>query len=417
MVDRSAFDPWDPVIQQCPHAFYAAMRREEPVFALPGRGLTFVTRYDLVIEALRDTEVFSSRFGVELLPPDHAGDALTGIEVVGYPQVPTMLTEDPPAHTRYRGLVSKAFTPRHVRRLEPDVVSISHSLIDDFMAGAGTTTIEFVRQFAVGLPVRVIARALNVPEDRLDDFKRWSDDSVAAIGADITRERRQAAQRGIVEFQHYFAALLEERRTAPQDDILTGLVQARLSPDEGGGQPLSTAEMLSILQQLLVAGNETTTKLLTEAMRLLGDHPDEWSRLQAEPERAGAVVEESLRVASPVQSMYRKVTGDTKLGGVAIPAWTLAVLVYGSANRDEAVFPEPDRFDPDRPNAREHLAFGRGIHFCLGASLARLEAVRALQVLAERIDSFRLLDTNTFEYDASFLLRGLKRLDLGVTAR
>ena len=175
--------------------------------------------------------------------------------------------------------------------------------------------------------------------------------------------------------------------------------------------------MLSILQQLLVAGNETTTKMLTEMVRLLAEHPDQWRRVQDDPSRVDKVVEETLRLSTPTQGMFRIATRDVTLGGVDIPAGGRIVVVYSSANRDEALFADPDEFDPDRANLKEHLAFGKGVHFCLGAALSRLEGRVALQELARRLDTITLSETNEFAYFPSFMLRGLTRLDVDFTAR
>jgi cytochrome P450 len=211
------------------------------------------------------------------------------------------------------------------------------------------------------------------------------------------------------------------RRAEPQDDLLTNLLNARIDDADGDAdlevsdrRPLDMAEMLSIVQQLLVAGNETTTKLLTEMMRLLGEHPDQWRLLKDDPSRVERIVEETLRLSTPTQGMFRVVTADTELGGVPLPKGARIVVVFSSANRDERLYPEPDAFDPDREHLRDHLAFGKGIHFCIGANLSRLEGRVALEELLKRIDSFALASSNSFEYFPSFILRGLTRLDLDV---
>ena len=409
-IDLDGFDPFDHAIQQCPHPHYAAMREERPVFRVPGTDLHLVTRHDLVVPILRDVETYSNRFGgTSERAVDELAQRLAEVQAGGWPLVSTMLTEDPPAHTRYRGLVNAAFSPRRIAALEPVVRAIAEELVDRFPSEG---TVRFVTDFAVPLPVRVIAHILDVPDDRLDDFKRWSDDSTIGIGARISDDERVRAQRGVVEFQHYFAGQLEQRRAEPRDDVLSVLAHAG-SDGEGGG-PLDMAEMLSIVQQLLVAGNETTTKMLTEAVRLLIEHPEEWQRLREDPARAAAVTEEVLRLSTPTQGMFRVVTRDVELAGVQIPAGARVVIMYAAANRDPAVFADPDAFDPDRANRREHLAFGKGIHFCVGAPLARLEATVALAVLAQRISTWAFAEGNTFEYDPSFLLRGLRRLDVDV---
>jgi cytochrome P450 len=414
-IDLKHFNPFDPAVQQCPFPHYAAMREAQPVFAVPGTDLYLVTRHELVTPILRDTETFSSAFGNTGVPPSGpVVDRLREIIATGYPQVATMLTVDPPWHTRYRGTVAPYFTPRRIADLRPIIESICERLIDSWLTEG---QIEFVSRFAVPLPIEAIAAVLNVPTERMADFKRWSDDSIATIGAVVSDERRIESTRGIVEFQHYFAEQLERRRGAPEGDLLSDLVEATVDDGEGGRRALDMAEMLSLVQQLLVAGNETTTKSLTEAMVLLARHPDQWQALQADPERVNPVVEEVLRLSTPTQGMFRLVTKDVELGGVAVPKGSRLVVIYAAANRDPAVFPDPDAFDPDRDNHKEHLAFGKGIHFCLGAPLSRLELQVALRALARRLGELHLPESNTFEYHPSFVLRGLKRLDLAFTLR
>ena len=282
-------------------------------------------------------------------------------------------------------------------------------------ATAGGGSIDVVEAFAVPLPVAVIARALNVPDDRLADFKRWSDASIAGIGTNISIEERIDAEREVIEFQKYFAEQLERRRTEPKDDLLTNLLNARIDRDGDdvadeavSTEPLTIAEMLSIIQQLLVAGNETTTKMLTEMLRLMA----EWEALRADPSRAPAFVEETLRLSTPTQGMFRVVKKDTRLAGVDLPAGAHVVVMFSSANRDRSIFENSDSFCPMRDGVSNHLAFGRGIHFCLGAALARLEGRVAAEELSQRLRSVTLSASNDFEYHPSFLLRGLKRLEI-----
>ncbi len=413
----ATFNPFDPEALQCPFPHYAQMRDERPVLFIEGVGMYLVTRHDLVLQVLRDPATYSSLFGGASMPlPPEARARMAEVMADGYPRVPTMLTADMPEHTRYRRLVSKAFTPKVIAELEPVIRAIATRLIDSWI---GEDRIEFVSQFAVPLPVEVIAHALNVPETRLADFKRWSDDSIAGIGTNISLDERLEAERGVNEFQHYFAGELDRRRVEPRDDLLTALLQARVDdddPDVDDKRPLDVPEILSIVQQLLVAGNETTTKLLTETMRLLAENPDEWTALKGDPARAPLLVEEALRLSTPTQGMFRISTRDHELDGVPIPEGARLVIVFASANRDETVYADPDRFDPDREHLRDHLAFGKGIHFCLGAALSRLEGRVALEELSRRLEGFSLPDTNEFRYFPSFLLRGLTSLDVDVVA-
>ena len=416
-VDISTFNPFDPSTQQCPFPHYAQMREEAPVHPVPGLGVHLVTKHDLVMQVLRDPQTYSSMFGGAGMPLSSADrEKFAEVMAAGYPRVPTMLTADQPDHTRYRRLVARAFHPKVIAEMEPVIRQITVELIESWIDKG---RIEFVKEFGVPLPVRVIAKALNVPDDRLADFKRWSDDSIAGIGTNITLEQRLQAEYGVNEFQHYFAEQIELRRTHPQDDILTNLLNASIDDDDPevtDKRQLDMPEMLSIIQQLLVAGNETTTKSLTEMVRLLAENPEEWAALKADPSRAEKVFEETLRLSTPTQGMWRILTKDAELGGVQLTKGQRIIIVFASANRDEALYDNPDEFDPMRDHLRDNLAFGKGIHFCLGANLSRLEGKVAAEELSKRIDTITLSESNKYQYFPSFMLRGLTDLDIEFTA-
>jgi cytochrome P450 len=412
--DLAQFNPFDADTLQCPYPHYATMREEAPVLFLEQLGLYLVTRHDLVLSILRDPATFSSKFGRPTMPMS-AEDTAKYNEVVaeGYVRASTMLTTDPPEQTRFRGLVAKAFNPKTISAMEPFIRGIVTELIDSW---GDRTELEFVADFGVPLPVRVIGTMLNQPPERFVDIKRWSDASIAGIGTNISIERRLSAERETNEFQRYFESEIERRRIEPQDDLLTNLLNATLDEPGVDPRPLDMPEMLSIISQLMVAGNETTTKLLTEMMRLLGEHPEQWTQVQNDSTRIERIVEESLRLSSPTQGIFRIATEDVELAGVTVPKGARLVLVYGAANRDEIVYPDSETFDPDRPRLKEHLAFGKGIHFCLGAALSRLEARVALEELTRRISSYQLSDSNDYSYYPSFMLRGLQRLDIELSA-
>lgn len=416
-VDISTFNPFDPSTQQCPFPHYAQMREKAPVHPVPGLGVHLVTKHDLVMQVLRDPQTYSSLFGGAGMPLSSADrEKFAEVMAAGYPRVPTMLTADQPDHTRYRRLVARAFHPKVIAEMEPIIRQITVELIESWVDKG---RIEFVKEFGVPLPVRVIAKALNVPDDRLADFKRWSDDSIAGIGTNITLEQRLQAEYGVNEFQHYFAEQIELRRTNPQDDILTNLLNASIDDDDPeviDKRQLDMPEMLSIIQQLLVAGNETTTKSLTEMIRLLAENPEEWAALKADPSRAEKVFEETLRLSTPTQGMWRILTKDAELGGVQLTKGQRIIIVFASANRDEALYDNPDEFQPMRDHLRENLAFGKGIHFCLGANLSRLEGKVAAEELSKRIDTITLSESNKYQYFPSFMLRGLTDLDIEFTA-
>lgn len=421
------FDPRTDAVMQCPYPFFDRLRDEDPVHRMdgslvgrPGEQVYAVTRHDLVSQVLMDWRTYSSRFGSPASsPPDHLLAQLREIAAGGWKRPPTMLTADPPVHTRYRKLVAKAFTPGRVASLAPTIQRICNDLVAGFAVDG---PVDFLTDYCVPIPTRTIAAALGVPEGRFADFKRWADASVAAIGRQLNDDGWLTAGRGVVELQQYFAGEFVARNIKPCDDLLTDLLRARLYPDDGledgvSGEPLSMAELLSIVQQLQVAGSETTASLIADAVVLLADHPDEWDRVAGESARATAVVEECLRLASPNQGMFRVVNDDTELGGVAIPQGSTMWVLFGAANRDAAAYPRPADFDPGRDHAAQHLAFGRGPHYCIGAPLARLEATIALQTLARAFSRVEPVDRESLRYAPSAILRGLEHLEVRVTLR
>ncbi|MET0738757.1 MAG: cytochrome P450 [Acidimicrobiales bacterium] len=410
-----SFDPTDPQTRQCPHPHYERMRAEDPVHWVESSQEYLVTRHDLVLEVLRDPATFSSRRTRALMPLTKEELArVKAAQDEGHPRLPMLIAADAPDHTRHRRLVSKAFSPRTVAAREDSVRAIATRLIDSWIDRG---RIEFVEDFAVPLPVEVIADALNVPHDLMGDFKRWSDDAIVGFGDGATVDQLVAAERGVNELQRHLEAELEERRVRPQDDLLTSLLEARIDDDDPevtDTRPLETAEVLGVVQQLIVGGNETTTKALTELMRHLADHPEHWAAVQQDPSTIPTIIEESLRLSSPVQGFPRTATRDVELGGVAIAKGQRLVVTYASANRDETLFAEPEAFAPDRDGLTDHVAFGKGPHFCLGAGLARLELRVALEELSRRLASYTLTPDNDFRYNESFLLRGLLELHLDI---
>jgi cytochrome P450 len=405
-----AFHPFDTNVQQCPFPYYRTMRASCPAFHLAGTDLYFVTRRDLVVRIVRDTATFSSRFGQTAeSPPPELAQRIADIREHAWAPVPTITNEDPPLHDRYREIVAPFYTPGRVATYEPIIRTICEQLVDEWPTDG---SIEFVQQFAGPLPLLVTVELLDLDPNRLDDYRRWSAHASAAVGSRLTAELWEETQRSIVEMQQYFAAEIHDRKRHNIDDLFTRVGTAQLPDDEDNMQPIELGAALSMLQQIFVGGIETTTKLLTEALLLLTHHPDVYERLRADPACTPAVVDEVLRLATPAQGLYRLVTRDVDLDGVHIPAGSRVVVVYAEANRDPDHFADPDTFNPDRDNAGTHLSFGRGIHFCLGAALARLEARVALEVLAARIERWSFADGNAFEYEPSFILRGLKALNL-----
>ena len=392
------FNPIAPDQVECPFDLYRRARDEMPVFYSERFDLWVVTRYEDIARILKDPALFSS---AQSLAVDSAvAPEVQAVLDSGYPATPTMVTAGPPVHTRFRELVSKAFTSRRVALMEPRMREIAHQLIDGFERSGRA---DLVRQFAYPFPMEVIAEILGVPAADMNQFKRWSDDMSARFGP-LPLERQVECAGSEVEFQHYFAAKLEDRRRHPQTDLLTDLLNARIKREA----PLDMPEMLSILKQLLIGGNETSTNLIGSMMLLLLNDRAQFEAVLKDRSLASNAVEEALRLDSPVRTSTREV----ELGGVRVPQGAHLEILYASGNRDEARFHDADRFDLRRADSSNHMAFGFGIHFCIGAPLARYEGRIALDVLLDRLPNLRLAPDQAFEHHPHFFLRGLKHLDL-----
>lgn len=385
-----------------PYPTIARAHREAPVFFNAAFDLWVVTRYDDIWTVLKDNDRFTSSASVSV--GTEVSDEVKAILAEGWGEVDTLVTNDPPAHTRFRSLVNKAFTPRRVAGREDRIRELAGGLVDTFIDKG---RVDIVEAFAVPLPLTVIAEILGIPTADMPKFKKWSDDITARL-MPLPPEAQIECARSLVAFQHYMSAMLDEREKAPRDDMLTDLLNARIE----GVEPLARGEMLNMIQLLLVAGNETTTSLIGSMVGLYLDRPDEWRAIGADPGLAPAAVEEALRMESPVQGLFRSTTEEVELGGVLLPKGAHLQLLYGGGNRDASEFPEPDQFRPGRPNGASHLAFGGGVHFCLGAALARLEGRIALETLTQRLPDIRLDPDGPTALRPHFFLRGYEQLSI-----
>jgi cytochrome P450 len=395
---QTEFNPFDPAVMADPYPYYRLMRERDPVHWNSSVRTWFLTRHADVSELLRDDGGFSAdrRLSERYVPPPPER-AWPGR---------SLLVLDPPDHTRLRSLVSRAFTPRMVDRLRPRIESIVADLLDRLgrLAGAGET--DLVADFAYPLPVVVIAEMLGVPARDRARFQEWS--SVLVRGLDpfvdaATQDTVLDARDALLD---YLRGIVAERRAEPADDLVTGLIAAGEK-----GDVLSEAELLTMCNLLLVAGHETTVNLIGNGTVALLRHPDQLDRLRREPALARTAVEELLRYGSPVQWTGRVVARERELGGRRLLPHQSVVGILGAANRDPEVFADPDGLDLGRdPNP--HLAFGRGIHFCLGAPLARLEAQVALPLLLERFPDLRLAGEP--EPRPTWNLRGVARLPVAL---
>jgi pimeloyl-[acyl-carrier protein] synthase len=387
------FNPMDPEFLANPYPTYHRLRAEDPVHRSP-LGFWILTRYDDVASSLRDP-----RFAKEAIASFVAarfGMALPGIGI-------SMLDRDPPDHTRLRGLVSKAFTPRVVERLRPHVQQIVDGLLDR-VEGAGS--MDLIEAFAYPLPVIVICQMLGVPVEHRERFKQWGLDIARGLDSILlppdseVLARSTASRRALSE---YFRELIAERRASPREDLLSALIAA-----EEAGDKLNEEELLATCILLLVAGHETTVNLIGNGTLALLRHPDQLQRLRERPELISSAVEELLRYDGPVQRTARIPSEDVTIGGQTIAQGEMVMPFIGAADRDPAQFPDPDRLDIARADNR-HIAFGWGIHFCLGAPLARVEGQLAIHTLVQRLPKLALA-TDTPEYRQSLTLRGLAAL-------
>ena len=371
------YDLYSQALKNEPYPVFARMRQEDPVFRQMGidgqTPIWFLTRYDDVQTLLLDDETFTrdpQRANPDLPPPtDPLRNLLEN----------HMLNKDGADHRRLRGLVSQAFTPARVRALRPAVQAIADELLD---AAAPRGAMDLVADYAFPLPTIVIAQLLGVPAEDRERFKDWSNAFVAPA---LTPAEQARTVERLQAFVAYLTELFAARRAAARDDLISALLQA-----EAAGDQLSQSELFSTVVLLIVAGHETTVSLIGNAALALLRHPEALTRLRADPARMPAAVEEFLRYDSPVErALVRFATRDTTLGGCPVQRGDLVIGILGAANRDPAHFGQPERLDLDQPAPR-HLAFGQGVHYCLGAPLARLEGEIALNTLLRRLPSLRL---------------------------
>ncbi len=387
------FNPMDPEFIADPYPTYHRLRAEDPVHHSP-LGFWVLTRYDDVVASLRDPRLAKEAIAAFVAARMGAPTPAMGL---------SMLDRDPPDHTRLRGLVSKAFTPRVVEGLRPHIQAI----VDDLLARVdGTHSMDLMEAFAYPLPVIVICQMLGVPVEDRERFKEWGLDIARGLDAILlppdseVARRSTAARRALAD---YFRELIALRRASPRDDMLSGLIAA-----EEAGDKLNEDELLATCILLLVAGHETTVNLIGNGTLALLRHPDQLQRLREDPGLIGSAVEELLRYDGPVQRTARIPSADVTIAGRTIAKGELVMPFIGAADRDPAQFPDPDRLDITRADNR-HIAFGWGIHFCLGAPLARVEGQIAIGTLVQRLPKLALA-TDKPEHRLSLTLRGLKTL-------
>ncbi len=374
-----------------PYPAYQAMRDQTPVHSAsfgPGQGLRgawILMRHDDVYGALRDHETFASGFP--------AGGGPGGVSMV-------LINDDPPRHTRFRKLVNKAFTPRRIAELEPWITGVA----DELLAEVGPGETDVVSNYTIPLPVKVIARLLGIPGEEYRTFKSWTDSVLNFDSGGPDRMQK------VFEMVTYFGKMAAARREHGAEDLITALVEAEVE-----GEALQDSEVLGFCILLLIAGNETTTNLMGNMLNVLAERPALWAQLRDDRSLVPIVIEETLRFESPVQFLFRRTTRDTEVSGVTIPEGQSVLPFVGAANRDPSEFPDPDEFRLDR-DLHNHVAFGMGIHYCLGSPLARAEARITLNAFLDRFDRLEPGSTPGLRQTGSPIIYGFRELPLTLGA-
>jgi cytochrome P450 len=402
----------DPNLVRCPYPFYDSLRENAPVVEIPDLGF-LVTRYDLVKEVVLNPEVYSSAyttgFGAIALSLNEIPESAVEILAKGDSGTKALLWADDPAHRRQRQLVGQAFGPSRVKQLSEAIRKIGTELLDGFV---GRGHVELLGEFAVPLPLMVIADALGVGRDDLDKFERWSQAIIKPVGQYIPEGEYVELAHKYIEFQEYFGAQFEKRKQGEYDDLLSDLVRA----EADGEAPLTRSELYDTIVQIIVAGNETTANAIVMGMAMLLEQPELLRKLRDDPSLCSVFADEVLRLESPVQGLPRLVKEDTELGGVAIPRGSRVIVMFGAANRDAETFGCPAEVDLKRPNGKAHLAFSWGIHLCVGSNLAREEMRIAFELLLSRLTDIKVADGHEPRYKPSLMLRGVDDLPLTFTA-
>jgi cytochrome P450 len=393
------FNPWDPEFRANPYPFYAPLLAGPPPVIEMMRRVALVARYADVTAVLRDSDGFSAdRSKIMMAQMEQVRD------LGPFKGASTILTSDPPVHTRLRRLVSRDFSARRIREMEPRIREITARLLDSVQRKG---EFEVMADLANPLPVMVIAEMLGVPPDRYETFKRESDIIVSSDNTAPGMPLPAAFHEAVDSLRGYFADEIATRRRNPGADLISALVAAH---DEA--ESLDAGELLAFVVLLLLAGNETTTNLIGNGMLALGRNPDQIDLLHRSPELVPRMIEESLRYDCPVQATFRGAMKKRNLGGTEIDPGTACFIILAAANRDPAQFLNPDQFDITR-EPRDHVAFGAGIHFCIGAQLARLEGEIAMGELIRRFPRVHLKDPAAkLSYKGSFFLRGLVSLPM-----
>ena len=401
----------DPATLQCPYHYDKTLREQAPVHRDPTTGVYVVSTYDLVREAQKAPDAFSNEFTLAIgssmkVPPEVKAVADTTYKL----GKGTLLTVDDPQHKIFRDAVKDWFTADHFARYEDWIRQLAAGLVDK-LAQKGACN--FVEEFARPLPLSVIMHVLGIPQEMFDRAFKWTVDNVTVLSQMADTDALVEANKGLKDEYDWFAEALDARRGKEPEDLLGVVANARYED-----RPCTIEEQLSYCTQFLVAGNETTTATMAESMRQLCLHPDQAALVRDDPGLIPNMVDESLRLATPTSNMWRYMKSDYELGGVSIPKGSMVLLKYFSCNHDESLFEEPMKFDVTRANAKRHVAFGFGIHVCIGQHLSKLEMRIGWEEIFKRLDGLALACADgDLEYMPNILLRGMEEIPVTYSVR
>jgi cytochrome P450 len=416
MLKPEQFNPFDPAVVETPWPFFSSLQQYAPVYELPNGAYHLVSRYEDVMQAVMDTEVFSSNLVAVLMASsdqeDQKNTSDASPEVLdlssdGAQATDVLAIADPPIHTRQRRISNRAFTMRRVQAMEDSIRTLANQLIDQF---DDKQAVDWVKDFAVPLPMTIIINMLGLPISDMPQLKKWSDASVALLSGINTAEQLAELGGEIAQLLDYLASQYDLALNEPGDNVLGDLIkEAKIDSEH-----LNRDEIVSMLVQLLSAGNETTTSLIGSALMLLIQTPDLQQQLRQHPEKIDKFIEEALRLESPFHGHFRVTTKATTLGGVHLKAGSRLMLLWSAANRDSQKFENPEEINLERAKPKSHLAFGYGIHHCIGAVLARMEAKIAIETILNRSSSLSLSNENNFKHVPSLFIRSLKKLIINI---
>lgn len=401
------FNLLDPAVQSEPWEFYKTLHEKCPVFRLPQNGYYVIAGYDELKKAIMDPATFSNHIMRHkmLQSGDNSQIFQDMLKERGWEPFLTLQRADPPEHRRYRKIIDRVFNAKNVLQLLPRIEELAHQLVDRFIDRGEC---DWIKEFAYPLPGTIIAEQIGLDASEIDTFKKWGDNALSVFTKLKTADEMRECAEIELEMQHYLVKVFEQRKKEPRNDIISYLVNT-----QEGEEELTVQEQLSVMNQLIAGGYETVISAIAHQMWQLIRFPEVEKEIRADRSLIRNFINESLRYESPTQGLFRMVKKDTELGGVTIPEGSICLSRYGAANRDPKMFPEPEKFDIHRDRGSQHLAFGTGVHFCPGASLARHEMNITWNVVLDRMEGFELAEPMPWPvHEPSLQLLPLKQLKI-----